>query len=129
MKKNETSPFKGKTGLSRIVNATICSLDGLQAAWLHEAAFRQVCLLACVGLGFMLWLPLPALARALIVFAHFFSVIVELVNSAIEAAVDHTSLDQHPLAKRAKDIGSAAQLVSLVNLMAVWVITLGALPA
>lgn len=124
MIKNETSPFKGKSGLRRIVNAATYSWAGLLAGWAHESAFRQVCLLAAAGVGLMLWLPLPALARGLLVFAHLFSVVVELLNSAIEAAVDHTSLEQHPLAKRAKDLGSAAQLVSLLNIAVLWLVVL-----
>jgi diacylglycerol kinase (ATP) len=124
MKTNETSPFKGKTGWGRIMNAARYSVDGLKAAWAFEAAFRQVCLLAVLGIGLMPWLAMPATARALIVFAHLFSVVVELINSAIEAAVDHTSLHEHPLAKRAKDLGSAAQLISLLNIAAVWLLTL-----
>lgn len=124
MQDTEKSPFKGKTGLGRLVNAASYSMNGLKAAWSHEAAFRQVCLLAVMGVGLMMWLPLPTLSRAIIVFAHLFSIVVELINSAIEAAVDHTSLKEHPLAKRAKDLGSAAQLVSLVNIGAVWLVML-----
>lgn len=124
MSDSEKSPFKGKTGLSRIVNAATYSVQGLQAAWADEAAFRQVCLLALVGLVLMAWLPLSAHDRVLIVFAHVFSIVVELINSAIEAAVDHTSLKVHPMAKRAKDLGSAAQLVSLLNMAAIWLIVL-----
>lgn len=120
MSPTEESPFKGKTGLRRLINATGYSLDGFKAAWQHESAFRQVCLLALAGIALALWLPLPHWARALIVFAHFLSVVVELLNSAIEAAVDHTSLDHHALAKRAKDLGSAAQLFSLINMACLW---------
>ncbi|QDQ26929.1 diacylglycerol kinase [Chitinimonas arctica] len=121
---NAESPFKGKTGLQRLINATGYSIDGFKAAWLHESAFRQICLLAIAGIGLALWLPLPPWGRALIVFAHFLSIVVELINSAIEAAVDHTSLDHHLLAKRAKDLGSAAQLASLVNMAIIWGIVL-----
>lgn len=124
MKKDEASPFKGKTGWGRIANAARYSVDGLKAAWAHEAAFRQVCLLALLGIGLMPWLAMPPTARAIIVFAHLFSVVVELINSAIEAAVDHTSLHEHPLAKRAKDLGSAAQFISLLNIAAVWLLML-----
>lgn len=124
MSDTEKSPFKGKTGLGRILNASTYSLHGLQAAWTGEAAFRQVCLLALVGVVVMVWLPLSAHDRVLILFAHVFSIVVELINSAIEAAVDHTSLKVHPMAKRAKDLGSAAQMVSLVNMAAIWLIVL-----
>ncbi|WP_184199343.1 diacylglycerol kinase [Chitinimonas taiwanensis] len=118
------SPFKGKTGLRRLLNATGYSFDGLRAAWQHEAAFRQICLLALAGIVLALCLPLPAWGRGLIIFAHLLGIVVELINSAIEASVDHTSLERHPLAKRAKDLGSAAQLASLVNMASIWAIVL-----
>lgn len=120
----QESPFKGKTGFRRLINATGYSLDGFRAAWKHESAFRQVCLLAIAGITISSLMPLPAWGRALIAFAHVLSIVVELLNSAIEAAVDHTSLDQHLLAKRAKDLGSAAQLASLVNMAIIWAIVL-----
>lgn len=124
MSQAEESPFKGKTGLRRLINATGYSIDGFRAAWQHESAFRQVCLLAVVGVALAFWLPIPAWGRALIAFAHFLSIVVELLNSAIEAAVDHTSLDHHLLAKRAKDLGSAAQLASLLNMAIIWGVVL-----
>lgn len=114
------SPFKGKTGFRRVLNALGYSLDGLGAAWRNESAFRQVSLLAVFGIGLSLYLAIPAWGRALLIASHIGSVIVELLNSAIEAAVDHTSLEHHALAKRAKDLGSAAQLVCLVNLALMW---------
>lgn len=120
----QESPFKGKTGIRRLINATGYSIDGFRAAWRHESAFRQVCLLAIAGIGISAVMPLPAWGRALIAFAHVLSIVVELLNSAVEAAVDHTSLDQHLLAKRAKDLGSAAQLASLVNMAIIWGIVL-----
>ncbi len=118
------SPFKGKTGLRRVLNALGYSLDGLGAAWHLEAAFRQVSLLALGGITLCLLLPLPVWTRALLIASHFATLIVELLNSAIEAAVDHTSLEHHALAKRAKDLGSAAQLVCLSNLGLMWGVTL-----
>lgn len=118
------SPFKGKTGFRRVLNALGYSLDGLSAAWRNESAFRQVTLLALAGIALSLFLPLPGWGRALLIASHIGSLIVELLNSAIEAAVDHTSLDHHELAKRAKDLGSAAQLVCLVNLAAMWTVVL-----
>lgn len=122
---NQTeSPFKGKTGARRVINALGYSLDGLRAAWRNESAFRQVSLLAIVGIALCFSLSLPGWGRALLVASHIGSIIVELLNSAIEAAVDHTSLEHHELAKRAKDLGSAAQLVCLTNLAAMWLIVL-----
>ncbi|MEJ2792399.1 diacylglycerol kinase [Iodobacter sp. LRB] len=115
------SPFKGKTGVARIFNALGYSIDGLKAGWLNEAAFRQVTLLALLGIPCAFLIPgLPHWGRALLIGSHLASMIVELLNSAIEAAVDHTSLERHELAKRAKDLGSAAQLVCLLNLALMW---------
>ena len=114
------SPFKGKTGLRRLMNALGYSLDGLRAAFRHEAAFRQLSLLAALLLPLALWLPVTPVERALMMAAPLATLIIELLNSAIEAAVDHTSLDRHPLAKRAKDMGSAAVLLSLINAAAIW---------
>lgn len=114
------SPYKGKTGLKRLWNAFGYSLDGFRAAYKHEDAFRQEVLLAAVLIPLALWLPVNPLAKALMIASVLLVVIVELLNSAIEATVDRISLDNHDLAKRAKDIGSAAVLVSLVNTVAVW---------
>lgn len=121
---NNESPFKGKTGIRRLVNALGYSLDGLTSAWRLEAAFRQVLILAMVGISIAFYLPLEPWAMSLLILTHLIGVIVELINSAIEAAVDHTSLEQHPLAKRAKDLGSAAQLVSLTALALIWALAL-----
>ncbi len=118
------SPYKGKTGVRRVLNATGYSFSGLAEAWRCEAAFRQLLLLALAGVALALWLPLPGWGRALIVVCHLLSLMVELLNSAIEAAVDHTSLARHQLAKRAKDMGSAAQFVSLCNIVGVWLLVL-----
>ncbi|MFZ2854152.1 MAG: diacylglycerol kinase [Rhodocyclaceae bacterium] len=114
------SPFKGKTGLRRVWNALGYSLCGLRAAYACEDAFRQEALLALVLVPLALYLPVGGLGRALLIFSVLLVLIVELLNSAVEAAVDRISLDNHRLAKRAKDIGSAAVLLSLINLLAVW---------
>lgn len=119
---DQNSPFKGKSGIRRILNALGYSLDGLHAAWSNEAAFRQISLLALIGIPLCLILPFPLWVRALLIASHMATLAVELLNSAIEAAVDHTSLERHALAKRAKDLGSAAQLVGLINLGLMWVI-------
>lgn len=121
---NNESPYKGKTGIRRLVNALGYSLEGLTIAWRLEAAFRQVLILAMVGISIAFYLPLEPWAKSLLILTHLIGVIVELINSAIEAAVDHTSLEQHPLAKRAKDLGSAAQLVSLTALTLIWALAL-----
>ncbi len=116
----EQSPFKGKTGLRRVRNALRYSLDGLQAAFRHEDAFRQEVALALLLIPTALFVPVSGTAKALMVASVLLVLIIELVNSAIEATVDRISLDSHRLAKRAKDIGSAAVLVGLVNVAFVW---------
>ena len=124
MSDSSNSPFKGKGGIQRVINACGYSRDGLLAAWQHEAAFRQVIFLTSASVILALCLPLPLVGKALLIACSLLSVVIELFNSAIEAVVDYISLDRHPLAKRAKDMGSAAQLVGLINLAAVWLIVL-----
>ncbi|MFA5372366.1 MAG: diacylglycerol kinase [Sideroxydans sp.] len=114
------SPYKGKTGLIRLWNACGYSLAGFRAAYKHEDAFRQEVLFACVLIPLALWLPVGYLGKALMIASVLLVIIVELLNSAIEATVDRISLARHDLAKRAKDIGSSAVLVSLVNVIVVW---------
>ncbi len=118
------SPYKGKTGLVRLFNAFGYSLEGFRAAYKHEDAFRQEVLLAIILIPLALWLPVTSIGKALMVGSVLLVIIVELVNSAIEATVDRISLDNHDLAKRAKDIGSSAVLVSLVNVIVVWLLVL-----
>lgn len=120
----QESPFKGKTGLRRILNAAGYSWDGLRAAFRHEDAFRQEVLLvlACIPLAFVL--EPSAIGRALLIAPLFLVLIVELLNSAIEAVVDRVSLENHHLAKRAKDIGSAAVLLALLCAISIWTILL-----
>jgi diacylglycerol kinase (ATP) len=117
-------PHKGKTGIRRIWNALLYSCAGLSAALRHESAFRQEVLLAAVLLPLALLLDVSLLGKALLVASVMLVLIVELLNSAIEAIVDRVSLELHPLAKRAKDIGSAAVLLSLASLGLVWVLVL-----
>lgn len=114
------SPFKGKTGLRRVWNALHYSLDGLKAAYRHEDAFRQETRLALLLIPLALFLPASALGKALMIASVLLVIIVELLNSAIEAVVDRVSLEHHLLAKRAKDIGSAAVLISLINVTVTW---------
>lgn len=118
------SPHKGKTGLQRLINATRYSLAGLTAATRNEDAFRQELLLAAVLVPAGLLLGHSGTDRALLVGSVLLVLVVELLNSAIEATVDRISLEDHTLAKRAKDIGSAAVMLSLVNLAAVWLLVL-----
>ncbi|RQW24989.1 diacylglycerol kinase [Rhodobacteraceae bacterium CH30] len=120
MKSLETSPYKGKTGLRRLFNAFGYSMAGFKAAFVHEDAFRQLTLLALVLVPTACLLDVSTVERVLLIAATLATLIIELFNSAIEAAVDHTSLERHPLAKRAKDMGSAAQFLGLCNLAVVW---------
>jgi len=114
------SPHKGKTGLKRVWNAFFYSLEGFAAAWKHEDAFRQESLLAMLLIPSAFFLADLPLERALMIASVLLVLIVELVNSAIEATVDRISLENHALAKRAKDIGSAAVLISLINVLVIW---------
>ena len=118
------SPFKGKTGLRRILNATRYSLAGLAAAARHEEAFRQELFLAAVLIPCGWFLGANGTQRALLIGSVLLVLIVELVNAALEAAVDRVSLEKHPLAGRAKDLGSAAVMLSLLNAAAVWALVL-----
>jgi diacylglycerol kinase (ATP) len=118
------SPYKGKTGIRRLLNALRYSFDGLRSAYRNEDAFRQELLLALVLVPLAFWLEHGAAGRALMIGSVLLLIIVELLNSAVEATVDRISLDDHRLAKRAKDIGSAAVLISLINLAAVWLLVL-----
>ncbi|MDI6749380.1 MAG: diacylglycerol kinase [Rhodocyclaceae bacterium] len=120
MESHDESPFKGKTGLTRLINALRYSLDGLAAAYRHEDAFRQETWLALLLIPLALFMPASGLGKALMVGSVLLVLIVELINSAIEAAVDRVSLERHRLAKRAKDIGSAAVLIALINVVATW---------
>jgi len=118
------SPFKGKRGLVRIVHAFFNSLAGLADAWRHESAFRQEILLAAILVPIACWVPVTHVERALLIGSVLLVLIVELLNSSIEAAIDRISFEHHSLSKRAKDIGSAAVFVSLLLLAVVWALLL-----
>jgi diacylglycerol kinase (ATP) len=114
------SPHKSRSGLGRILNAFRYSIDGLRSAFQHESAFRQELALAVI-LGLVATgLPIGLTQKAILVLCIMLVLIVELINSAVEATVDRISLDEHPLAKRAKDICSAAVFLSLANCLLVW---------
>ena len=122
------SPFKGKTGWRRIWNALHYSMAGLKAAYRCEDAFRQEVWLALLLVPLAFVLPVSGTGRALMVASVLLVLIVELLNSAIEATVDRVSLENHRLAKRAKDIGSAAVLIALLLVATVWACVLGGKP-
>ncbi|MGH8437245.1 MAG: diacylglycerol kinase [Pseudomonas sp.] len=118
------SPFKGQTGLKRILNAAGYSFDGLRAAFAGEAAFRQLVLLNVLLVPLAFWFDVSRGERALMIAVCLVALIVELLNSAVEAAIDRISLDLHPLSKNAKDMGSAAQFVALSLIASVWAVIL-----
>lgn len=120
----QESPFKGKTGVQRLWNALGYSLQGMASAFRHEDAFRQECLLAALLIPAALVIPVGGTEKALMIASVLFVLIVELLNSAVEAAVDRISLENHLLAKRAKDFGSAAVFLSLINVAVVWLLVL-----
>lgn len=117
--------LKGKRGLQRVLNAARYSIDGLVAAWQHEDAFRQEALLAALMIPIALLLPVGALEKVLLVGVVVLVLIVELLNSAIEVAIDRDSYEINPLGKRAKDLGSAAVMLSLLLAGGTWVAIIG----
>jgi diacylglycerol kinase (ATP) len=123
------SPHKGKSGLRRIFNALLYSLAGLRVAFRHESAFRQEVALAVVLVPIACMLPASAVERVLLIGAVLLVLIVELLNSSVEAAIDRIGLDSHRLSKRAKDLGSAAVLVALAALAMIWILVAGPLVA
>lgn len=116
--------YSGNTGIKRIVMAGLYSWQGIRAAFKHEAAFRQELLLAIVLLPLAFWLGDTGMEVALMVACVLLVLIVELINSAIEAVVDRFGMEHHELCGRAKDMGSAAVLFSLINLALVWALVL-----
>ena len=118
------SPYKGKTGLRRLMNAFSYSIAGTLAAFKHEDAFRQEVLLALVLTPVALYFGDTAIDQALMISSLLFIIVVELLNSSIEATVDRISVKHHKLAKRAKDIGSAAVFFSLINAAVIWFLLL-----
>lgn len=112
------------TGIKRIFNAFLYSVDGLKAAFRHEAAFRQEALLAVMLIPLALYLEPGVIGRSLMIASVLLVLIVELLNSAVEAVADRISLENHDLIKRAKDMGSAAVLIALVNVAITWLLFL-----
>jgi diacylglycerol kinase (ATP) len=115
----DPNPQKRRTGLHRVWHATLYSAAGLRAAW-TEAAFRQEAIAAIVLLPAGLWLGQSWVERALLTGSVLLVLIVELLNSGIEASIDRVGLQWHALSKRAKDLGSAAVLLSLVLWLGTW---------
>ena len=107
-------------GFARVVSAWRYSLSGLAGAWRTEGAFRQEVIGAAILIPIACFIPVPVLHRALLIASVLMVIVVELLNSAMEAAIDRISLDRHPLSKKAKDTGSAAVLLAIVIAMLVW---------
>lgn len=118
------SPFKGKNGIQRIINAAGYSRDGICAAYTGEAAFRQLVWLNIVLIPIACLVHVSQVERAMLIAVSLLSLIVELFNSAIEAVVDRVSLERHPLSKNAKDMGSGAQTIALTIIAIVWALIL-----
>ena len=118
------SPYKGKTGLRRLVNAFGYSIAGTLAAFKHEDAFRQEVILTAILTPVAIYYGETAIDQAFMISSLLLIIIVELLNSSIEATVDRISVKHHKLAKRAKDIGSAAVFFSLINAVIIWFLIL-----
>jgi len=114
----------GNTGITRIINAAGYSWAGLKSAFKHEAAFRQELALCLLLIPAGLWLGQTGIERALLIGSLLLVLIIELVNSAIEAVVDRFGGEQHELSGRAKDIGSAAVFIALLNVIVIWLLVL-----
>ena len=109
------------TGFQRIVNAAGYSWQGLRAAWQHEAAFRQEAVAAVIAVIVACWLDIDAISRVLMIGSVVLVIIIEIVNSAIEAVIDRIGEERHPLSGRAKDMGSAAVLLAILLALFVWI--------
>ncbi len=117
----QISEFKSRSGVKRIYAAFSYSMQGFRTAWKSEHAFRQELMLAIPAAIAALLLPVPALHKLALIAVLTLLLIVELINSAIEAAIDRVSLEPHPLSKNAKDLGSAAVFLALLLAVATWV--------
>lgn len=120
----DAQAFKSRSGVGRIFKAAHYSLAGFKAAFRSEAAFRQLVGLSVLLIPLAFWLDVSRVERVLLVGVVLLSLIVELLNSAIEATVDRISLELHPLSGQAKDMGSAAQFIALTLIGVVWAIIL-----
>jgi diacylglycerol kinase (ATP) len=117
--------FKSKPGLMRIAQATLYSWRGLKAAVRTEAAFRQELTAAVILVPLALWLPVTPIERVLLVASLAAVLVVELLNTAVETALDRISMQVHPLAGRAKDMGSAAVMVTIATAIFTWAVLAG----
>jgi diacylglycerol kinase (ATP) len=118
------SKFKSKSGYKRIFSALFYSFDGFKSAWQHEHSFRQELVLVVCGVLVALFLPISAFQKLALIVVLLLILIVELINSAIEAVVDRVSLERHSLSKNAKDFGSAAVMLTFIIAVATWSVVL-----
>ena len=116
--------LKGKRGIQRLINAARYSRDGLIEAWRNEDAFRQEIILTVVLVPLAIWLPVTLVEKILLIGVLLLVLIVELLNSAVEVAVDRDSFEINSLGKRAKDLGSAAVLLALLLAGGTWIAVL-----
>jgi diacylglycerol kinase (ATP) len=123
-RQHATSEFKSKSGLKRIFGAFFYSIDGFKAAWNNEHAFRQELVLVIIASVVALSVPVTPFEKLMLIGVFVLVLIVELLNSAIEAVVDRVSLERNPLSKNAKDLGSAAVFLTLSLAAATWIVIL-----
>ncbi len=121
----DPNEIPGATGITRIINAFGYSMNGFSHAFRHEAAFRQELIIAIPALCVLWFLPVTAVEKILLMASVLLVLIVELLNSAVEAVVDRVSFERHPLSGRAKDLGSAAVFLSLVIMTVTWIMIVG----
>ncbi|MBC3861875.1 diacylglycerol kinase [Undibacterium jejuense] len=124
VKEQAVSEFKSKSGFKRIFSAFFYSIDGFKSAWKNEHAFRQELVLVVIGIVAALALPVSSFEKLMMIAVLLLILVVELLNSAIEAVVDRVSLERHSLSKNAKDFGSAAVLLTLIIAVATWSVIL-----
>ncbi|MBZ2209114.1 diacylglycerol kinase [Massilia soli] len=124
MEQQPVSQFKSKGGFRRIIAAFVNSIDGFRAAWGNEYAFRQEVIVVLIATVVALMLPISAFQKVFLISVLLLVLLVEIINSAIEAVVDRISLERHPLSKRAKDLGSAAVALSIMIAALAWIVVL-----
>ncbi len=122
----DASELKGKSGVTRLINAAKYSKQGFVAGWKSEEALRQEVILACIMIPVAVLLPISYTDRLMLIAPVFIVLIVEVLNSAIEAVVDRFGGEIHPLSGKAKDLGSLAVLLALILCAVVWVTILSA---
>lgn len=115
-----TSPYKSRGGMARLLNAARYSMNGLKSAFRNEAAFRQEVVLSAILLPLAIWVSQTFLEAVVLIGSLIFVLLVELINSAIEAVADSVTIDEHPLIAQAKDLGSAAVLLAIALAVLAW---------